>query len=383
VAERERIRVVHHIWRLSETGGVPVVVRQLLTMLDPRRFEQHIVSHRPRFEEDDLDSLPSHVRVHSLDVVGSPAIPARAWTAVRLARLVASLRPDIVHTHSGIASNLLPWRMLNRVRTSVVLEVHDDAASGRVSRWTNAAESLAVRRLRYVPLAHSRAVADDVARRTGVDRAPVPLGIEVGALDRLDADGARWRSDHGISADQVVVLYVARLVPSKNVPLFLDVARVVASARPDTCFVLAGGGDVEGARLEAEARDLGHHVQVVGYEPDLVACYRAGDVFLSTSSYEGFGIALVEAMAAGLPVVSTRVGGADDVVVDGETGRLVELEDTKGLVAAVIALVDDADLRRAWGDAGRQRARDEFDVRRFVDDVAALYEHLATDRVRA
>ena len=377
--------MVHHVWRLSETGGVPVVVRQLLTRLDPERFEQHVVSHRPRLAEDGLDALPAHVRVHSLGVVGAPAIPARAWVAARLARLITSLHPDVVHTHSGIAANLLPWRLLDRGRTSVVIEVHDDAPSGRVSRATNAVEALAMRRLAFTPLAHSRTVADDVARRTGVTTTPVPLGIVLDALDRPggDAAGAQWRDDHGISPDQIVVLYVARLVPSKNVALFLDVARTVTSARPGTCFVLAGGGDVDGARRQADALGLGDRVQVVGHQPDLAACYHAGDVFLSTSSYEGFGIALVEAMAAGLPVVSTRVGGAADVVVDGETGRLVEPTDHEGLATSVIALVDDAELRRTWGEAGRRRARAAFDVERFVGDVAARYEDLARDQVDA
>lgn len=369
---------MHHVWRLSTSGGVPVVVRQLLHGLDPARFEQHVVSHRPDDPADGLDQLPATVTLHTLGVIGSPSVPARLRSAGRLARVVRSIDPDVVHTHSGIASNLLPWRtFVDRARTPSVLEVHDAGGTGRVSGGTDRLETLAMRRLRMTPLVHSSAVADDVARRTGRRPDPIPLGIDVAAFARDDAARARWRRGHGFVEDDVVVLYVARIVPTKNVPRFLDLAAVVSDTRATARFVVVGGGDVESANGQARARGLGPPaVRIAGYEPDLAAAYSGADVFVSTSEYEGFGIALVEAMAASLPVVSTRVGGTVDVVVDGVTGRLVDTDDE--LVAAVTGLVDDPSLRDAWGTAGRARAAARFAATRFVADVGDLYERLAT-----
>jgi glycosyltransferase involved in cell wall biosynthesis len=377
VPARDRIRVVHHVWRLTTTGGVPVVVRQLAGGLDPARFEQHVVSHRPLLEADDLGELPRVLTWHSVGIEGRPSPIDRARAPVRLHRALRTIRPDLVHSHSGIASQLLPWRVTDLARTATVLEVHDQSSSARVSATTDRLEAFAVRRLRFEPLVHSNAVAADVLRRTGRPVEPIPLGIDVSRFASPAVARREWRAARGIPEHAIVVLYVARLVASKNIPLFLDVAREVTSERPEVIFVLVGGGDVAGAHAQAAERGLGsERVAIVGFEEDLVSCFGAADVFLSTSSYEGFGIALVEAMASGLPVVSTRVGGTADVVAHGETGLLVDSSDARPLTDAVLELTDDPDRRARFGANGRRRAAERFGSERFVAEVAQLYERL-------
>jgi glycosyltransferase involved in cell wall biosynthesis len=160
----------------------------------------------------------------------------------------------------------------------------------------------------------------------------------------------------------VVVLVAGRLVRSKRVDLVLD---AVASVH-DVQVLVVGHGELHDELQQRVAElDLGSRVCFAGFVDDdaLPALFASADLVASASEYEGFGLTLVEAMACGLPVVATAVGGVTDVVEPGATGTLVPFGDVAAMAEQICLLADDAGLRARWGSAGRRRAVERFSLR--------------------
>jgi len=151
---------------------------------------------------------------------------------------------------------------------------------------------------------------------------------------------------------------------------------LIANDDPSAIFLIAGDGELRAA-LEATARDFGlaDRVRFLGWRRDLTTIYGASDVFLLTSRNEGTPVALIEALAAGLPGVSTDVGGVRDVL-RADTGTVVPFGDAAGLAGAVTQFLADANRRRAAGEHGRASVIARYGIDRLVDDVDALYRDL-------
>ena len=385
----KRVRVVQVMWRLSRGGGVPIVVRHISDRLDPTVFDLHIVTLRPALVDDGLDELPPHVAVHTLGYRGRITLTRRLLALARVALIVRRLSPHIVQSHTGTAWLTVLARVLNP-RAKFLLEVHDAPGRGRHGAATERFEGWLTRRARYTALCHSRSVRADVtaAWRTPEGRLELfPLGINTDEFGTepyaTSPERAEWCRRHRLPDHRPIVLYVARLVASKNVGMLIEVADRVSAATVDGAkplFVVAAEGSMR-AVLEADIdrRGLADTVRLIGalYGNDLVGAYHAAIAFCSTSDYEGFGLAIVEAMASGLPVVATAVGGVTDLVVDEETGALVRQGDAEAMAREVLAMLADPARSNQLGESGRTRALARFDARRMVEDFATLYLRLA------
>jgi glycosyltransferase involved in cell wall biosynthesis len=372
------VRVLQVLWRLSRGGGIPVVVRGILEHHDRSRIELHVCTVRPLFEEDDIADLGYGISYHPLGLTGNATPLLRARAAVGIARLARAVRPDVIHVHSGTASHSTPAGAL-APRPTKLIEVHDAPQAARLSRGNLWLEHQLHRRLGFWPLVHSSAVRDGVAEAWGLDPASipvVPLGIDVDAFAAPDIPRAEVRAQLGLPPDAPLVLYVARLVDEKRPLLFLEVAAEVHRRRPETVFALVGGGPLLGP-CRARLGELGIDgvVAVPGFVDDLPSAYHASDVFLSTSRYEGFGLGIAEAMASGLPVVATDVGGVAEVV--GDAGVLEPSPSPERLADRVTALLDDAALRARLGRRGRDRAVEVLDVRGSTRCFEDLYLRVA------
>jgi glycosyltransferase involved in cell wall biosynthesis len=172
------------------------------------------------------------------------------------------------------------------------------------------------------------------------------------------------------------VLAIGRLIEQKDHATLLRAFARVHAAIPDARLAILGWGTLEQSTRELAQR-LG--VQDAVLMPGRVepsAWLARADIFVHTSRWEGFGIVLLEAMLAGLPVVATRVSAIPEIVADGATGTLVAAGDDEAIAAALTALLRDPNQRRVLGDAGRERVRNEFSVARMTDRTIAVYEGL-------
>jgi glycosyltransferase involved in cell wall biosynthesis len=356
-----KIRVLEVIPTLKRAGAENMVA-SLVNGLDPNRFETGVVSLYDPFP----GGLDPGVRVwylgkrRGLDVRMVP----------RLASVFREFRPDVVHTHSYVLRYTLPaaWR----VRPRAMVHTIHNLAEQEADRLGRVIQGFAFRH-GVAPVA----VAAEVARsfRAVYGREPaatIPNGIDTTTFFLPEARAA-WRSAHGFSAADMLIVSVARLEPQKN-PLLLIEAFARACAGH---LLMAGGGSLlEAARQRVTQLGIAGRVHFLGVRSDVPELLSACDIFALSSDWEGNPLSVMEAMAAGLPVVATSVGGVPELLDDGAAGVLVPRGDVGALAGALESLVLDAQRRCEIGQAGRERSK-RFDVDAMAASYAALFEEVA------
>jgi glycosyltransferase involved in cell wall biosynthesis len=326
-------------------------------------------------------------RIVELDGLVREVSPARDVAAVlQLYRLFRRARPAIVHTHTskaGFVGRLAAW--LARV-PAVIHQPHGHIFYGYWSR-PRTAMFVALERVaahwtdRLVTLT-PREIAEHLERGIGsaAQYAVVPSGVPTQALREAAPSRAAARARLGLSAGAYVVAGVGRFVPIKGFDLLVEALAGLVARVPDAHVLLIGDG-VERGALQARAAALGvaDRLHVSGAVSDVTGVLPAADVLAAPSRNEGMGRVLVEAMALGLPVVGTRVGGIADVIVDGESGLVVPPEDADALAEALIDLGLDVARRAKLGEGARPRA-EAFSTTVAAGAMRALYDELVRSR---
>jgi glycosyltransferase involved in cell wall biosynthesis len=198
--------------------------------------------------------------------------------------------------------------------------------------------------------------------------------VHYGFAPRVIANGRAWRRQFGWNEEVPVIGMVARLIPQKGHDVLLDALPAVLRHSPTAQLVLIGDGPLRLA-LEAQAVRLGikDHVQFLGYREDSAAWMAGFEIFVHPSRWEGFGLVLLEAMNASLPIVATTAGAIPEIVRHGETGLLVPPDQPAELAAALCTLLRDQPRATAMGTAGRRRLEDTFSVTDMVEQTCAVY----------
>lgn len=221
--------------------------------------------------------------------------------------------------------------------------------------------------------ANSQYGAEDYAAWINLDAKQVKVTHNAVYLPKLSAHTRNEVRRHlGIPDSATVILGVFRLVPEKNPRLFLELARAVHKEIPGTIFLHAGTG-LHGRELHLASEDpvMGNWFRMLGRQDDVVKLMRAADVLLLCSDIEGLPNVLLEAQAAELPIVATKVGGVPDTVQEGKTALLAPAGDRDGLARRCIELLRDAERRRRMGRAGRKFVEEGFTFKALGDAVLA------------
>lgn len=371
-------------------GGPALQCTLLTERLDPERYDCRLVTGM----EDHLEGNYLTLQRKSLTrLVMVPALgrEIRVWqdlaVVLRLSFLIRKFRPQILHTHTakaGTVGRLAAWLAGVPV---VVHTFHGHVFRGyfpplksrvlmSVERW------LARRTDRLIAVSNRvRGELLDLGIGNVGQFITIPLGLDLKAFLSCERIRGQLRAELGIHAGVPLVGIVARLVPIKRHECFLQSAGEIIRRYPESRFVLVGDGE----RRE-ELKDLAGHlglegrVHFLGWRDDLDRVYADLDVVALTSRNEGFPVSLIEAMASGVPVVATRVGGVPDLVEDGVTGLLVPCDDPTSLAAAVSGLLADPERRRTLGQSGRQRVYPAFSAERLLQDMDALYTELLVEK---
>ena len=388
-AAQPRVRVLRIISRMN-VGGPALHALLLNERLDPARYDSRLVAGQVGDAEGDYLTLhgAEPERFVSLPALGREVEGWRDWSAFwALVRLMRSFRPHVVHTHTSKAGAL--GRIAATLcRVPVVVHtyhghVFDAYFSPLKTRLVVAAERVLARGASALVAVTARVRRDVLARGIGGDDqvVVVSLGLDLEPLIAAPARRGELRRELGLPPDAPLVGIVARLAPVKAHEVFLAAAKAMAPVRPDIVFLIVGDGERR-AELETAARasGLGDRVRFLGWRADLDRLYADLDIVVLTSKNEGSPVALIEAMAAGRPVVSTRAGGVEDVVTDGETGVVVPIGDAPAVARAVIDLLEDPARAARLGAAARASVVARFGSGRLVGDIDALYQRLLADR---
>jgi len=357
---------VLHLHKLTGISGSERHLLELLPALRAAGADARFLG----LDVPDSDAPRFYARLDELGIpyrrirCGLDLSPRLALDAIRAVR---AERPDLVHTHL-VHADVYGALAATATRTPYVSTRHND-------------DRYLLGPFRYVDRAFARgarsviAISDAVrAFLEAAGHDPRKLVTIRYGLDELPVTPSLPSpEDAGIPPDAPLVLAVGRLIEQKDHATLLRAFALVLERRPDARLAILGAGPLAGAtRARAGELGIGNAVILPG-RLEIRDWLEHADVFVHTARWEGFGIVLLEAMLASLPVVATRVSAVPEIVVDGETGVLVDAGDAETLAAQLDRLLSDRTLAARLGRAGRTRALEEFSVERMVERTLAIY----------
>ena len=309
-------------------------------------------------------------------------IKALFLSSVQVGRLCDKNDIQAIHANTD-STAIVAWEVCRTGRWPFIWHARDLRPLGRIGRLLGARAERVV------------AISETVASHLVSQRVPrekirlVMNGIDMSRFDKEVLAGAREdiRRELGVPPEAIVLASAGMFVPWKRHEDFLSLVYVIRKNRSDVYGLLAGDDLFEqneeyAASLRKMIEDLALRdaVRLTGYREDVPRLLAASDIFVSTSEREPFGRSIVEAMAAGLPVVSTFSGAKGEIIEDGRTGFLVPMGRAGAMVEACEKLILDGGLRKSFSEAGCARARDLFDVKRTAREIADIYAEITGDR---
>ncbi len=378
-----KIRVLQIVTRLA-IRGVPRHVLNLAAGLDKQRYETLVLAGR---SDPGEGSMLENAKSQGISIAEEPLlqrrvdplVDARAFAAIY--KLMRSRNFHVVHTHISKAGFL--GRLAARC-AGVPVIVHTYHGWVQELNTRNVAGRIFLRCEKLGARISDAliAVGDNVignAQENGVGK-PSQYSVVPNGID-LESFAAKVPSAVGLVEGAPVIGTVGSLTPEKGFSVLLDAMPSVVERFPQATLYIIGDGPLRSA-LEQQGREraLAGAVRFVGGVDDIRPWLQSFDLFVQPSLHEGQGIALMEAMASGRPVIASRVGGIPEVVIDNETGILVPPGDPEALAASICALGADERRRRQLAAIGRARVRSQYPLERMIRGVEEIYETLLADK---
>lgn len=371
-------------------GGAQTHTLRLSQKLRARDVDVLVVTRHhsglARYEE--IGGVPTY-RVGQGDAGKAAAALSFISGAVRLLQAERS-RYHILHCHQMVSPTTIGLLARPLVRKPLIINPHARGPIGDVAVLTRRRPVTGRARIAAMRRSASAfvSISDDIgAELTGIGVTPdklwsIPNGVDLDAFAPTAAgERAALRAAHGLPAGPLAI-FTGRLAHVKGLDVLLQAWSHVRATLPDARLALVGEGE-EREALERQARELGHADSVVFYggSTDVAPLLRAADAFVLCSRTEGLPVSLLEAMATGLPVVATAVGGMAQLLEDGVTGRLVPVEDAPALGRGLVEVLSSPAVG-AWGEKARQHVAEHYSLDAVADQYIQMYEALLQPRGR-
>jgi glycosyltransferase involved in cell wall biosynthesis len=371
-------RPILYIHGIDSIGGAERDLLAMLNTLSRAEWEPHVAcpSGGPLFE------IVSKAGISRHSLVLSPwrkwFSPFVRWLGVnKLRTLLEQLQPAVIHVNDmwWVPHTIRAARHSAARRIPIVAHVRQEIEPQKVSRYYLDQVDAVISISKQVEQA---LIAGGVAARSV---RTIYSGVDLSRIDRRDDERKSVRLKLGLPPEAVVLGTVANLFPRKGYDVMLRALPMILKAEPATQYLIIGTGasDYERTLRElSEELGISQCVHFIGFQDPVRPFLDAIDLYVHPARMEGFGIAVIEAMAAGRAVVATNIGGLPEVVEEGRTGLLVASENPEALSAAVVSLLRDKIRREEMGERGSKLARERFDLRVSVASMEQVYEHLLT-----
>jgi glycosyltransferase involved in cell wall biosynthesis len=367
----KKIRVVHIVPLLSP-GGAERVAVHIARGLNRQRYEPVVISLSGRVGCD-LDHMLEVAGIEVRYLGKRPGFDYRLYGRVHSA--LKEYEPDVIHTHLHVLRYTLPSMLLMK-DVSVVHTVHN-LAEREIEPRARLIQRYALTH-GVKPIAVAEEVATSLKRLYGIRNCQViPNCIPTGVYANPQIPRKEWRAKAGFKDTDVLFVCVARFAPQKNHALLLKAFAEGPASDPRAHLVLVGEGDLRaGLEKQAMKLELAGKAHFLGLRSDIPEVLGAMDVFVLSSDYEGNPLSVLEAMASGLPIVSTAAGGVPSLLENGKEGLLVPPGDLQGLAKSMNSLLKYRAGRESMGAAAASHARENFDVSHLVRCYEQVYEDL-------
>ena len=385
-----QVKVIHIITRM-ELGGAQQNTLYTISHLDEKKFLPHLITGRGG--ELFPAALGFKNTLIAEDLVREIRPLRDVMAFFQLCRLIKSIAaappaaaPVIVHTHSSKAGILGRWAARC---VSIPIIIHSIHGFGFHDYQSRIGRNLFILVEKITALITTKFIAVSAAnQQKGIALHLFPpgkvvvirSGIEIARFQNPAVSRSQLRGSLGIPETAPVIAMIACLKPQKAPLDFIKVCDTVAKELPDAHFLLVGDGVLrEAVENEIEGRKLQHCMHLLGWRNDIPEILNAIDVLVLTSLWEGLPRVFPQAMAAGVPVVATRVDGAPEAIKDGVNGFLLNPGDVEGLARKTISLIQSPLQRSSMGRQSRQMV-EEFDIQRMVHQQEDLYKDLLSAR---
>jgi glycosyltransferase involved in cell wall biosynthesis len=378
------LRIAIVIARLN-VGGPATHVIELAAGLPRDRFAARLISGREGRGEAGMHYLAEAKGIRPESVPSlSPRLGLGDIIAfVNLLKIFREWKPDVVHTHTAKAGAVGRAAARCAGVPVIVHTFHGHVLRGyfprpleRIFRGIERALTrISDRIITLSPALKADLVEMGIADPGKIE--VVPLGMDLGPLLACDARRGELRAELGFPGGDPLVGIVGRLVPIKNHRLFLEAARSMVNSGSSARFIIVGDGELRDfLRNLASGMGIADRIRFLGWRKDMVPVYAGLDLLTLTSDNEGTPVALIEGMAAGVPVVATAVGGVPDVVRDGTTGRLVPPGDPDAISRAWSATLAEKEMTDRMRINARREVEERFGRERMISAMAMLYGEL-------
>jgi glycosyltransferase involved in cell wall biosynthesis len=361
-------------------GGAEKQMALLINQLDQLNFNCHL------FALEAFGPLRNHLRHTAVEIHNGGYFSEKSTASkiyliiraqIRLCRVIRKIDPDIIHAYLPLTNFMgsLAGRISNVpliITSKRALGTHQDR------NWGWRIFDMASFRFSHYVTVNSKAVSEDTIARDMGKASKIQLiynGLELDNFTSKNLKKIKIRETLQLDLDKKIIITVANLIPYKGHIELFKAASLVTRQFSDSLFLLVG----EDRGIQKNLQKLTHELGIVdniifmGQRNDVSNLMAASDVSVLASHEEGFSNVVLESMAAGLPVVATRVGGNPEAIIDGETGWLVTPGKPEELAMKIIDLLEDPEKAEKWGEAGRSRVKQNFSHEKMVAEFVKLY----------
>ncbi|HPN94319.1 MAG TPA: glycosyltransferase family 4 protein [bacterium] len=383
---RKKIKILRVIARLN-VGGPAIQAISLNRELNNNEFESTLVYGTVSEGEEDITKFPGMEveRGILLPGLGRELHPLKdISTLLKLIAIIRRERPDIIHTHTAKAGAVGRLAAVLCGVPILIHTFHGHVFHGyfsplKTSFFKLIEKILAAFTTRIIAISPTqKKEIQSILRIPDEKFEVIPLGFNLDKFEKCkEPYTGEFRRAINSAPDDIIITIIGRIVPIKNHALFLNVARLLLEKHNNLRFAIVGGGELQ-EQSEALARQLGISDRVVfaGWRSDIDKVYADTDITVLTSDNEGTPVCLIESLSAGVPVVSTDVGGVKDVVFDGRNGYLVPKGDAEAFASAVEKLIKSSDERARMGINGKVDAVERHSFSRLYNDIVFIYRQL-------